>query len=282
MKNRVVQIVEVGPRDGLQNEKEFIKTEIKTELARGLIRAGLKRIEIGSFVSPKWVPQMADSAAVIDSLKDVTAPTKKSKNSNSAAIHLSALVPNLQGMNQALAFSIPEVAIFASASESSSKKNINCSITESFARFAPVFELARKNKIRVRAHLSVSFGCPYEGEVSEAKVIRLAKKLYELGCFEISIADTIGVAHAGQVESLFTKMKKVIPVRRLAGHFHNTRGQALANILTAYRLGVRVFDSSLGGLGGCPYSQPLVCKNDRTFHPIGRQSSRSSKANWKN
>ena len=169
-------------------------------------------------------------------------------------IQFSTLVPNEKGMSLALETPIKEVALFAACSESFSKKNINCSIDESFERFTEVMKLAKKNKIKVRGYLSVCFGCPFEGKVSEKKVIDLAKKFHQMGCYEISIGDTVGVATAGQVESLFKKLKKVVPVKKLAGHFHDTRGQALANILAAYQLGVRVFDTSLGGLGGCPYA----------------------------
>jgi hydroxymethylglutaryl-CoA lyase len=166
----------------------------------------------------------------------------------------SVLVPNEKGMQDALQTKIKEIAIFASASESFSKKNINCSIEESFNRFAAVIKMAKKNKIKVRGYLSVCFGCPYEGTVSEKKVVEYAKKLIQLGCYEVSIGDTIGVATPAQVKSLFQKLKKSIPVKKLAGHFHDTRGTALANILMAYELGLRTFDTSLGGLGGCPFA----------------------------
>lgn len=169
-------------------------------------------------------------------------------------VQFSALVPNDVGMKQALETGVKEVAIFASATESFSKANINCTIEESFERFAPVMALAKKNKIKVRGYLSVCFGCPYEGKVSEKKVIELATRLYKMGCFEVSIGDTIGVADPAQVESLIKKLKTKIPIKKIAGHFHDTRGTSLANILRAYQLGVRVFDSSLGGLGGCPYA----------------------------
>ncbi|MBL7670781.1 MAG: hydroxymethylglutaryl-CoA lyase [Bdellovibrionaceae bacterium] len=250
MSAKHVELVEVGPRDGLQNETISLDSALKVELVLKLIAAGAKKIEIGSFVSPTWVPQMADTSRVIKMVQDQLTGTGRSRK----RVEFAALVPNRQGMNQALDLGLKEVAIFASATESFSKKNINCSIKESFDRFIPVMVLAKKNHVKVRAHLSVSFGCPYEGSVSEAKVVRLAKKLVGLGCYQISIADTIGVAHAGQVDSLFRKLKVAIPVAKLAGHFHNTRGQALANVFAAYKLGVKVFDSSLGGLGGCPYA----------------------------
>ncbi|HWU43910.1 MAG TPA: hydroxymethylglutaryl-CoA lyase, partial [Bdellovibrio sp.] len=164
------------------------------------------------------------------------------------------LVPNEQGMLDAIQSGVKEVAIFAACSESFSKKNINCTIEESFHRFKPVMALAKKHKIRVRGYLSTCFGCPFEGKVPEAKVVKLAQRMHEMGVYELSIGDTIGVANVGQVRSLFRKLKKVVPVKKLAGHFHDTRGQALANILAAYDLGVRVFDTSFGGLGGCPYA----------------------------
>jgi hydroxymethylglutaryl-CoA lyase len=169
-------------------------------------------------------------------------------------IAFSALVPNERGFREAIETGVREVAIFAACSESFSKKNINCSIEESFQRFLPILAAAKKSKIKVRGYLSVCFGCPFEGKVSEEKVLRIADRMHKLGVYEISIGDTIGVAHVGQVESLFKKLKAKIPVRKLAGHFHDTRGQALANIQRAWQLGVKVFDTSLGGLGGCPYA----------------------------
>lgn len=242
-----VKIVEVGLRDGLQNESTVLTTSQRFELLDRLIDAGTKTFEIGAFVSPKWVPQMAVS-------KELTALVLK-KYSDQKKFQSSVLVPNEVGMQSALATGIKEVAIFASSSETFSQKNINCSIEESFQRFDPIMKLAKKNKIKVRGYLSVCFGCPFEGHVPEKKVIELAKRLYKMGCYEVSIGDTIGVATVNQVNSLFKKLKKVVPVAKLAGHFHDTRGQALANILEAYKVGVRVFDSSIGGLGGCPYAK---------------------------
>lgn len=241
-----VRIVEVGLRDGLQNESTILSVDQRMELLSRLIEAGTKDFEIGAFVSPKWVPQMAVTSELIQLFQKKF----KSKKFNS-----SVLVPNMQGLKLAMDAGISEVAIFASSSESFSQKNINCSIAESFERFKPIMAMAKKQKIKVRGYLSVCFGCPYEGQVSEAKVVTLAKKMIQMGCYEVSIGDTIGVAHAGQVESLFKKLKKVIPAKKLAGHFHDTRGQALANILQAYKLGITTFDSSLGGLGGCPYAK---------------------------
>lgn len=243
MKN--VKIVEVGLRDGLQNESTQLSVEQRYDLYDKLVQAGHKNIEIGAFVSPKWVPQMAVTAE-LSAL--ILSETKKKK------INLPVLVPNVEGMLKAIDAGLTEVAIFAACTESFSQKNINCSISESFKRFEPVMQLAREHKIKVRGYLSTCFGCPFEGKVSEAKVISVAKKMAKLGVYEISIGDTIGVANPEQVKSLFKKLKKVIPIAKLAGHFHDTRGTALANILAAYEVGVRTFDSSIGGLGGCPYA----------------------------
>ncbi|MCC2679992.1 MAG: hydroxymethylglutaryl-CoA lyase [Pseudobdellovibrio sp.] len=242
-----VKIVEVGLRDGLQNETTNLSVEQRYDLFERLSDAGIKNIEIGAFVSPKWVPQMAVSSELASM---IVPDLKKSKSK----VNVSTLVPNLEGMLQALEADIPEIAIFAACSESFSKKNINCTIDESFKRFEPVMKLAKEHKVRVRGYLSTCFGCPFEGKVSEAKVVAIAKRMYKMGVYEISIGDTIGVATPGQVESLFKKLKKALPVAKLAGHFHDTRGTALANILAAYNVGVRTFDSSIGGLGGCPYA----------------------------
>lgn len=247
MGKQKVKIVEVGLRDGLQNESTQLSVLQRFELLEKLIDAGTKTFEIGAFVSPKWVPQMAVS-------KELTELTL-SKFPNQKKYQASVLVPNELGMKGALETRIKEIAIFASCTESFSRKNINCSIEESFQRFEPIMKAAKKNKIKVRGYLSVCFGCPYEGDVSEKKVIELAKRLYKLGCYEISIGDTIGIATVNQVTSLFKKLKKAIPVSKLAGHFHDTRGQALVNILAAYGVGVRIFDTSIGGLGGCPYAK---------------------------
>ncbi|MEK6773099.1 MAG: hydroxymethylglutaryl-CoA lyase [Bdellovibrionota bacterium] len=244
-----VQLVEMGLRDGLQNEKVMLDVNQRCELALRLSTAGLKRIEVGAFVRPNWVPQMAGTADVIRQVQELVKSKKISRQ-----VQFSVLVPNEKGMEYALMSKVSEIAIFASSSETFSQKNINCSIEESFQRFAPVVRLAKEHKIKVRSYLSVCFGCPYEGKISETKVVQLAKRMHRLGVYEISIGDTIGVAHPGQVKSLFQKLKKEIPVGKLVGHFHDTRGTALVNILTAYQLGVRVFDTSIGGLGGCPYA----------------------------
>lgn len=246
---RKVSLVEVGLRDGLQNEKALISPAQRIEMGRRLIEAGVRRLEIGAFVSPQWVPQMAGSREVVEGLFALRREGRVPRKTEFAV-----LVPNERGMRDAIAAGVEEVAIFTAASESFARKNINCSIDESFARFEPVVKLAKKHKIRVRGYLSTCFGCPFEGAVPEKKVVELARRMSQMGVYEISIGDTIGVASPGQVESLFKKLKKVVPVRKLAGHFHDTRGQALANILAAWRLGVKVFDTSVGGLGGCNYA----------------------------
>lgn len=245
MKN--VKIVEVGLRDGLQNESSQLSVEQRYDLYEKLVSAGIKNIEIGAFVSAKWVPQMSNTAQLCDLvLSEID--HRKSK------VVASVLVPNEKGMLQAIHAGLKEVAIFAACSESFSRANINCSIEESFKRFIPVLELAREHKIKVRGYLSTCFGCPFEGKVSERKVVDLAKKMHKLGVYEISIGDTIGAAHPAQVTSLFKKLKKAVPAAKLAGHFHDTRGQALVNIFAAYAAGITIFDSSIGGLGGCPYA----------------------------
>ncbi len=265
MAAKKVTIVEMALRDGLQNEKIVLSTDARLELLKHLLDIGARRIEVGAFVSPQWVPQMAGS-------REVTAAAMQMKTPKGT--EFSVLVPNEKGMMMAIESGVKEVAIFAAASESFSKKNINCTIDESFERFKPVMVLAKKHKIKVRGYLSTCFGCPFEGKVSEAKVVQLAKRLHQLGCYEISIGDTIGVANPAQVQSVFKKLKKAIPVKMLAAHFHDTRGTALANILEAYELGVKVFDASVGGLGGCPYA-PGAAGNVSTedvaymFHGMG-------------
>lgn len=245
-----VQIVEVGCRDGLQNESVSLSVSKKVSLIKKLSDTGLKRIEVGSFVSPKWVPQMANSSEVVQRIlklqKDGELPR---------ATRYSCLVPNQKGMEDALKTDIKEIAIFGACSESFSQKNINCSVAESFNRFKDIMEEAKKRKILVRGYLSTAFGCPYEGNVSEARVVKLAKAMLKLGVYEVSIGDTIGVATPKQVESLIRKLKKVVLAKQLAMHFHDTRGTALANVLKSYELGIRTFDTSVGGLGGCPYAK---------------------------
>jgi hydroxymethylglutaryl-CoA lyase len=242
-----VQVVEVGPRDGLQNEARTLSVDERVAFIEHLAKSGLKRIEAGAFVSAKWVPQMDGSREVIDRIYKNKAKFPK--------VRFSALVPNVHGMKDALKTEIEEVAIFGGCSETFSHKNINCSIGESLERFQQVTALAKKNKRRVRGYLSVAFGCPYEGEVPEKKVIDLVQTYLKIGCYEVSIGDTIGVATPKQVRSLLTKLKKKTPLKKIAMHFHDTRGTALANVLASLELGVRVFDSSFGGLGGCPYAK---------------------------
>lgn len=244
-----VQLVEVGLRDGLQNESIQLDHQTRVELALRLSAAGAKRIELGAFVRADWIPQMAGSKQVIEDCISLQKNKKFAKGTE-----FSALVPNERGMKDALEAKIPEVAIFASCTESFSRKNLNCSIEESFERFIPVMALAKKNKVKVRGYLSVVFGCPFEGKVSEKKVIELTMKMFKLGVYEVSLGDTIGVAVPSQVESLLGKLKKKVQIKKIAGHFHDTRGTSLVNILQAYKQGVRVFDTSLGGLGGCPYA----------------------------
>jgi hydroxymethylglutaryl-CoA lyase len=248
MKKERVQIVEVGPRDGLQNEQRTLSVEARLNFIRHLAASGLKRIEIGAFVSPKWVPQMANSRELIDEVMSLRPEFPKD-------VQFSALVPNVKGMEDALQTRIPEVAVFGACSESFSKKNINCTIAESLERFREVAKLAKKNKRKVRGYLSVAFGCPYEGRVDEKKVIELVKTYLKMGIHEVSIGDTIGVATPKQVRSLVKKLKRAVPLKKIALHLHDTRGTALANVAAGLELGVRVFDSSFGGLGGCPYAK---------------------------
>ena len=238
-----VSIVEVGPRDGLQNEPSRISIEDKIQLINQLSEAGLKHIEVGSFVSPRWVPQMADSADVFQKIKrhnDVT---------------YSALTPNLQGFEAALAAKADEVAIFAAASETFSQKNINCSIPESLERFKPLIAAAKANKLKVRAYVSCILGCPYEGHIEPKQVIHVTEQLLALGCYEVSLGDTIGTGTPHQTKALLSCMLTEFTPAQLALHFHDTYGQAIANQYVALELGLRTFDSSIAGLGGCPYAE---------------------------
>ncbi len=244
-----VKIVEVGLRDGLQNESVFLTVQERFNVLNKIIESGLNKIEVGSFVSAKWVPQMAGTDQLVQ-LFNQKYSLQRQKN-----ITASVLVPNEFGMSDAVKNQVKEVAVFISSSETFSQKNINCTISESLKRVEQVILLAKKNKIKVRGYLSVCFGCPYEGKVSESKVVQLAKKLYQMGCYEVSIGDTIGIAYPEQVSRLFKKLVKVISRQKCAGHFHDTRGLAIANIWAAYQQGVKIFDSSLGGLGGCPYAK---------------------------
>ena len=244
--SKLIRVVEVGPRDGLQNEKKNITLKTKQELIAKLVKSGLKNIEVGAFVSPKWVPQMAGSTKLIHSV------LKKHK---SKTLKFSALAPNARGMEDALNTNIKEVAIFGACTESFSQRNINCSIAESFKRFEKVIQLAKKNKIKVRGYLSVAFGCPYEGKVSEQKVIQLVKKMLKLGVYEVSIGDTIGVANPKQVDAFLKKLLKVVPKNKIAMHFHDTQDMALANVYVSLLQGIKTYDASVGGLGGCPYAK---------------------------
>ena len=241
-----IKIVEVGPRDGLQNEKQLLPTEIKVELIEKLLETGLTTIEVGAFVSAEKIPQMKDSSEIMKSLG-----LKYSKNKK---LNFPVLVPNEKGMMNAISSGVREVAIFAACSESFSKANINCSIEESFQRFEPVMKLAKKNKIKVRGYLSTCFYCPYEGKIDPKKVVQLAKRFIKMGCYEVSIGDTIGAATPLEVKNLITLFKKSIPPKKLAMHFHDTRGTALANVLESLKNGITTFDSSIGGLGGCPFA----------------------------
>ena len=237
-----VKIVEVGPRDGLQNESRLVPSAVKIELIDRLGMAGLKTIEAAAFVSPKWVPQMGDAAEVMTSL-----PRR-------AGVSYPVLVPNLKGFEQALAAGAEEIAVFGAASEAFSQKNINCSIAESLERFRPVAEAAQKNGIRVRGYVSCVVGCPYQGAVLPAAVAEVAARLVEMGCYEISLGDTVGVGTPAAVQRMLDEVALLVPVERLAGHYHDTYGMALANIYASLERGVAVFDASVAGLGGCPYA----------------------------
>jgi hydroxymethylglutaryl-CoA lyase len=247
-KNKVT-LVEVGLRDGLQNESVLLPISVRLQLAESLSDAGLRRIEIGSFVSPKWVPSMEMSEELTR-----MALQKQKDGVIAAETEFSTLVPNEKGMEKALQSGIKEVSLFAACSESFSYKNINCGISESFVRFRNVAKMARNNNIKIRGYLSVCFACPFEGKVDYRIVAENIQKFIDLGAFEISIGDTVGAATAGDVEELFSILFKKYSAGLLAGHYHDTRGQALANILKSYDMGIRVFDSSIGGLGGCPYA----------------------------
>ena len=237
-----VKIVEVGARDGLQNEAS-VSTEDKIALINGLSEAGLKHIEAGAFVSPKWVPQMADSLAVINGV------------SVAQDVSLSGLTPNLKGAEAALEANIKEFAIFTAASETFTQKNINCSIEQSIDRFKNVMELAQQHDVKVRGYVSCVLGCPYEGDIEPEAVLRVCKQLLALGCYEISLGDTVGVGTPNKVKSLISLLLQHIPADKLAVHFHDTYGQALANIHSALELGIATIDSAVAGLGGCPYAQ---------------------------
>ncbi len=237
-----VRLVEVAPRDGLQNEARNVSAAVKIALIERLADAGITTIEAGSFVSPKWVPQMADTAAVLAGLH------------RKPGVSYSVLVPNMKGYEGARAAHVDEVAIFAAATESFSRRNTNCSIAESIERFAPVAEAARRDGVKVRGYVSCVIDCPYEGAVAPAAVADVAARLLALGCYEVSLGDTVGTGTAGRVEAMIDAVAARVPVARLAAHFHDTYGQAVANILAALGKGVAVVDSSVAGLGGCPYA----------------------------
>lgn len=238
-----VTIVEVGPRDGLQNEHKFVSTKNKIELINLLSATGLKNIEVTSFVSPKSIPQLADS---IDVFKEIIKPE---------SVTFSALVPNIKGMEVAIASGVQEIAIFTAASETFNQKNINCSIKDSIERFKPVMLLAKENNIKVKAYISCVLGCPYEGSISPNKVLDVMHELINLGVHELDLGDTIGVGTPKQTTDLIEKIRNFIPLNQISMHFHDTYGQAIANIYSALICGVTKFDSSVAGLGGCPYAR---------------------------
>jgi isopropylmalate/homocitrate/citramalate synthase len=240
---RHVKLVEVGPRDGLQNEAKVVPLDVKVELIDRLSEAGLPVVEAGSFVSPKWVPQMADTAQVLARIR------------RRPGVSYPVLVPNMKGFDAALAAKCEEIAVFGAATETFSMKNINCSIAESLERFAPVSKAALDHGMRVRGYMSVVLGCPYEGEVKPGQVAEVSRRLWDMGCYEISLGDTIGTGTPAGTQRLFEAVARHIPKEKLAGHFHDTYGQALANILAALEMGVATFDSSVAGLGGCPYAK---------------------------
>lgn len=238
-----VRIVEVGPRDGLQNEKTIVPTAAKIELIDRLSATGLQTIEATSFVSPKWVPQLADAAEVFAGI------------ARKPGVHYPVLVPNEQGYDRARAVGADEIAVFTAASEAFNQKNINASIDESIERFRPVLERAKTEDVRVRGYVSTVLGCPYQGDVPVADVVRVAKRLHDLGCYEISLGDTIGVGTPGKAREMLRAVAAEVPMAALAVHFHDTYGQALSNILACLEEGAAVVDSSVSGTGGCPYAK---------------------------
>jgi hydroxymethylglutaryl-CoA lyase len=238
-----VRIVEVGPRDGLQNEKQEVPTKVKLELIDRLAQAGLRAVEATAFVSPKWIPQMADHTEVLEGIR------------RKPGVSYPVLTPNLKGFEAARAAGATEVAIFGAASESFSMKNINCSIAESLERFRPVADAARATGVRVRGYVSCVLGCPYEGEIAPDKVAEVTRALYDLGCYDVSLGDTIGTGTPGKTQAMIEACARLVPLDKLAGHYHDTYGQALANIYASLEMGVATFDSSVAGLGGCPYAK---------------------------
>ena len=240
---RKVRIVDVAPRDGLQNEPKGVPASVKIELIERLQDAGLPAVEATAFVSPKWVPQMADSAEVMAGIR------------KRAGVAYPVLVPNMKGFEAARAAGAEEVAVFGAATETFSRKNINCSIAESLDRFAPVVAAAKKQGIRVRGYISVVAGCPYEGEVRPAAVAAIAGELYAMGCYEVSLGDTIGVGTPKKIRTVIEAVARKVPIAKIGGHYHDTYGQALANIYASLEVGLKIFDSSVAGLGGCPYAK---------------------------
>ena len=239
-----VIINEVGPRDGLQNESQTISLEHKLNLVNSLIKSGLTSIEVGSFVSPKWVPQMANSGKLIDALQ---------LNCN-REISISALVPNIKGLELALISKIPKIAIFASASETFSQKNTNCSIEESMTRFTEVCQRAKNHNLSIRGYVSCAFGCPYEGEINISNVVSLSEKLIDMGCYEVAISDTNGVGTPEQTKLIIDELSESLPIDKIAMHMHDTHGRAIENIQIALSYGISSIDASVAGLGGCPYA----------------------------
>ncbi|WP_248805307.1 hydroxymethylglutaryl-CoA lyase [Pseudomonas sp. MWU13-2100] len=238
-----VRLIEVGPRDGLQNEAQPISVADKVRLVDRLSDAGLGYIEVGSFVSPKWVPQMAGSAEVFARIQ------------RKPGVTYGALAPNLRGFEDALAAGVKEVAVFAAASEAFSQRNINCSISESLERFVPIMDAARQHGVTVRGYVSCVLGCPYQGPVAAEQVAAVARELYAMGCYEVSLGDTIGTGTPGATRRMFEVVSASVPREKLAGHFHDTYGQAMANLYASLLEGIQVFDSSIAGLGGCPYAK---------------------------
>ena len=260
-----VKIVEVGPRDGLQNEPTTLAAALKIELIERLAMTGLSVVEAGSFVSPKWVPQMADTDAVLTGLKRKT------------GVSYPVLVPNEQGLQRALACGVEEIAVFTAASDAFNRKNINASIEESLVRIKPVVEQALTKKIKVRGYVSTVLGCPYQGEVVVSEVVRVTKALADMGCYEISLGDTIGIGTPKKAREMLRACAQAVDMSRLAVHFHDTRGQALANIYACLEAGVRVADASVSGLGGCPYANGAsgnVASEDLVYmlHGLGMET----------
>lgn len=256
----MIRIVEVGPRDGLQNEKATIPTERKVAFVNALSQSGVDEIEVSAFVSPKWIPQLADAAAVFAQI------------TRNPEVIYSALVPNEQGLDRALEARVDKMSVFTAASETFNRKNINASINESIERFVPVIKRAKDNGLPVRGYISTSFWCPYEGKISPDQVMEVAKNLADLGIDELSIGDTIGKASVEEVDTLLGLLLRSIPAHKIAMHFHDTYGQALENVVTSWKLGITAFDASVGGLGGCPYA-PGAPGNVATAAVVARLSA---------